>query len=212
MNAKCIASKTPSYEGDGQRSEVGVTMVNNLLLPLFYLLAMCSRVSTNVCVEILVYEKMLASSIFVDCRVPHFKRSATYRYFVFVFGVIAIWYFSVSTAAITVVAHSTSVEVQYASRIVFNNALALAGGVYFIYSIFCEGPVLGRLSSYRNRSPDTLKALSSMKVIPMPQLMLAVKAMVCAAQIARRPCNSCSLDQTSDILLHSAPQARLPLL
>jgi hypothetical protein len=188
VNLKCATEQIASNEADVGRANVGTTLVVNLLLPLLYILAMCARVSTNVCVELLVFEKMLASSIFVDCRVPDFKRTANYRYFVYAFGFIVAWYFVCSTAAISVSAHATSIEVQYAFRIIAGNVLALAGGVYFIYSIFCEGPVLGRLSSFsmRDRSPETLRKLAAMKVAAMPQLMHAAKAMVCAAEIARR--------------------------
>lgn len=188
VNVKCAADKSPFNAADTHRARVGATLVTNLLLPLLYILAMCARVSTNVCVEILIVEKMLAASIFVDCRVPEFKSTANYRYFAYFFGFIVVWYFTCSTAAISFTAHSTNVEVQYAFRIIFGNVLALAGGVYFIYSIFCEGPVLGRLSSFsmRDRSPETLKKLAGMKVVSMPQLMLAAQALVCAIEIAQR--------------------------
>jgi hypothetical protein len=187
VNAKCSTARNSSRPEDVSRAELSAILVGNILLPLVYILGLCIRISTNVCVEVLIFEKMLASSVFVDCRLPNFTSSATYKLWISAFGFIVIYYFSLSTAAISLSSSTTNTEIQYALRIIANNILALSGGVYFIYTMFVEGALLGRSSAFSlpERSPDTITKLSKMKVVAMPQLMLAAKASVCAVHIAQ---------------------------
>jgi hypothetical protein len=194
VNAKCSTAKNGARPEDLNRAELGAILVGNALLPLVYILCLCIRISTNICVEVLIFEKMLASSVFVDCRLPNFTSSATYKLWIAAFGFIVIYYFSLSTAAISLSASTTkqcsntNTEIQFAVRIIANNILALAGCVYFIYTIFVEGALVGRSSAFSlpERSSDSITKLSKMKVVAMPQLMLAAKASVCAVRIAQR--------------------------
>jgi hypothetical protein len=189
-------------------AEIGMTLLLNNLVPFFYILVICVRVSSGICVETLIFEKMLASSVFVDCRIPNFKRSAVYRYFVGSFSFFVVHYFCLTSAAISISANPIAIEIQYATRLIGNNVLALIGGVYFIYNLFCEGPLIGRSSNFamRERSPDTLKRIASMRVVAIPQLMLAAKAFVCASELLRRSARnnaSSKLEAAARCRMHS---------
>ena len=191
-------------------------------------LMICLGVSSVLSIEILMFENMISSSILVDSRVRNFKSTPQYLSFICSFGFVGILYFGASTVAIALSASATplsapsnvtlpplnsgaaqaSAHLQQinAARLIFSNALAMAGGVYFIYSFFCEGAVLGRFShfSLAERSPGNMKKMAAMKVVTVQQLELVVHAFVSASEIATR-----NVDRRYRVELASALNRRL---
>jgi hypothetical protein len=152
--------------------------------------------------EALIFEYMMYHSIFVDCRVPNFKSTANYKYFLGILLFMVLMYFVTTSASISISAadinlsNSTSAFRSQSGSVVQTvlqlvsvlggNLLAVAGGLYFIFTLRVESTTLGRSSFFvlRGQSVENAKKLSAMREIKMSQLKRITLAFWQAARVA----------------------------
>jgi hypothetical protein len=182
------------YACSGNRSVAVYALSVIAALSCFFVLQSVLMSATSGASEIVIFEKMLSESVYIDCHVPNFNSISEFQWLSF----IALMYFVCSTAVIVISLSATasmppSIGITAQSRplfhitsVVFSNALALAGGFYFIYEFRCDGAKFGRHStvSLRHRSLHTAKKLAEMKGVAVGQIALACKACVLAVDIA----------------------------
>lgn len=175
------------------------------VLSFFFILRESLLAATSGASEAVVFEKMLSSSVYVDCRNKNFNSFSKFS----LFWANALLYFGLTTAChVMSLTGGTNSPIQNRPiqtvtqliSVVFSNALALIGGIYFIYSAHCEGAEFGRHSkvSLPHQSLSNARKISSMKGVTISQVTLAFKAFNLAIDIAARK-KSISLRQKADL-------------
>ena len=164
-------------------------------------------ISTIGACEILIFEMMLLSSIYVDCCTPTSKSVFNLKWFLSFLIIFSISYFGFTSATIAFAAASlASIDSaqtlsfrKQAVAIILNNVLALAGGVYFLWTLHFNSFAYGRNSivSLREQNKSNAKKISVMKCVAISQAVIAVKAFAGSREIAKRKFanNTCSSEQ-----------------
>jgi hypothetical protein len=184
-----------------------------LVVALSYFVIHITESATSDAAEIVIFEMMLGSSIFVDFRVPNFKLTMKMNGW---FWLLALNYYWMSSVAVLVSGYpSNSVNGTRSSPspgtlssplgsfaapiVVFNNTIALAGGIYFIYCCCCEYSRFGRRPMFllRESSVENAKKVSIMKVVTYSQMALVCEVFCHSLQNAAKlkETGKCSQDQ-----------------
>jgi hypothetical protein len=184
-----------------------------LVVALSYFVIHITESATSDAAEIVIFEMMLGSSIFVDFRVPNFKLTMKMNGW---FWLLALNYYWMSSVAVLVSGYpSNSVNGTRSSPspgtlssplgsfaapiVVFNNTIALAGGIYFIYCCCCEYSRFGRRPMFllRESSVENAKKVSIMKVVTYSQMALVCEVFCYSLQNAAKlkETGKCSQDQ-----------------
>lgn len=149
--------------------------------------------------EILIFEMMLSYSVFIDfgySRAAFFSKYKKFLGFLLLF-VGCFFCFSSSAIAFSAANPNLSNSTQalpnnsvyqkrQAAAIILSNAVALAGGAYFIWTLYYDSIEFGRqsIASMKAHSIANAKKISSMKSVTMSQMKLAIRAFNLSAFIA----------------------------
>jgi hypothetical protein len=175
-------------------------------------------ISTKGASEVLLYEKMLMFSILIDFSSPHSTFFSKYKKFLSFLLLFAAFYFSFSSATILsaadltflgnstlAISNNVSSLKKQAVSVILSNALALAGGVYFLWTLYYESLEFGRhsIASLKAHNVANASKLAIMKCVRISQLKLVSRAFYWSAQVAamkaRKIPNKCSLQQIDDL-------------
>jgi hypothetical protein len=189
-SSPCSENKSRSFNGDIP-----------LMLAFFYFVLHIVTSATSDAAEILIFEMMLGSSIFVDFRVPNFKLTMKMSVW---FWLLALNYYGLSSAAVLLSAYAPFVVNSTQSSqppgtpfspssfaapiVVLNNTIALAGGIYFIYSCCCECARFGRRPMFllRESSVENIKKISTMNFVTHSQMALVSEVFYYALKNAQK--------------------------
>jgi hypothetical protein len=149
--------------------------------------------------EALIFENLLLSSIFVDFRSSESSFFSKYKMFLCFLILFVASYIGFSTAAISSAADvSISINSTLALSnsilslrkqvvpVILSNALALAGGAYFLWTLHYESIELGRhsMTLLKANSVSNSKKISSMKCVSISQMKLVSRAFISSSKIA----------------------------
>ncbi len=157
------------------------------------------HVTSSGAFEILIFELMLSFAIFIDfssSRATFFSKYKKFLGFLLLF-VVCFSCFSSSAIALSAAKPNLSNSTQalpnnsvyqnkQAAAIILSNAVALAGGAYFIWTLYYDSIEIGRqsIASLKEHSIANAKKISSMKSVSMSQMKLAIRAFNGSALIA----------------------------
>ena len=160
--------------------------------------------------EAVHFERLLMNSIFVDMRIPAFKSTCSFKFFLAVFGFLFVVTGSLSGLITFTASQQRAAYAAYQSSNctldgqlsqspslaqtrsdvgqVLSIIVALVGGVYFLYCSFCDGALLGLPSrfSFQDRTLDNMSKISQMKTISVKALTQVSRAFVSGAHLATR--------------------------
>jgi hypothetical protein len=144
--------------------------------------------------EMLMFEMMLSCWVYVDYCTPNSKSISNFKMFLGYLIIFVTSYFGFTTAAMAFAAasqaSSDSALALSSGRqvvaVVLSNALALTGGVYFIWTLHYESSAFGRnpIVNLRERSLANAKKVSSMVSVTASQMKLVMKAFLLSYRIA----------------------------
>lgn len=155
--------------------------------------------------EILIFEMLLCYSIFVDFCSP--SAVSKLKWFLSYLLVFTTSYFGFTMATIAFAVASpdlvNSIQSQsfakHAAGIILSNALAVAGGVYFLWTMHHDSIALGRHSilSLRQHTVDNAKKICTMKRFAKSQVELAFRCFVLSLAISKEHVanNTCGSEQ-----------------
>ncbi len=203
---------TQCSENRSRSNRTASLLLYPLVLAFFYFVIHIIASATSDAAETLIFEMMLGSSIFVDFRVPNFKLTMKMSVW---FWLLVLNYYWMSSVTVLLSGYpSNPVNSTQSSQspgtlsspssfaapiVVFNNTIALAGGIYFIYSCCCEYSRFGRRPMFllRESSVQNAKKISMMKVVTYSQMALVCEVFCYALQNAEKlkKTGKCSEDQ-----------------
>lgn len=158
---------------------------------------------TSDAAESFIFEMMLGSSVFVDCRIPDFKFIMKMNVW---FWLHIVSYYGSTCAAVLISAYppipfnitqtsqsvivitQSSSSIFTAPTLLFNNTVALAGGIYFIYCCCCECAEFGRrpMFALRESNVENAEIISKMKVATTLQMALVCEVFCYAMKNAKK--------------------------
>ncbi len=129
---------------------------------------------------------MLGCSILIDFRIPNFKLTMKMSVW---FWLLALNYYGMTSAVVLISAYTpisanitqpspslscpTNASSSAPLIVLFNNTIAFAGGLYFIYSCCCDCAKYGRIPMFlRECSVENATKISLMKVLSTSQMAL----------------------------------------
>ncbi len=201
----------PGSQTKGFEERQAAMQISLLVLTTIFFYFVCSALILSYILgsEALHFERLLMSSIFVDMRIPAFKSTRSFKFFLAVFGFLFVVTGSLS-ALITFAASQQRAAYAYQSSNctldgqlsqspslaqtrsdvgqVLSIIVALVGGVYFLYCSFCDGALLGLPSrfSFQDRTLENMSKISQMKTISVKTLTQVSRAFVSGAHLATR--------------------------
>jgi hypothetical protein len=164
-----------------------INLLNGFGLVFFFFVQFCLVASLSLSIKRLHFERMLASSVFLDVRVPNFESTL---------------FFKLGAGSIIIL---TAVLAGLASMIILDlhanppisgidsigtisvTVIALFGSGLFGYKYFSEAALSGFLPrhSFNERSAETLARIAQTPIISVMQLKLVARAFIAAARMAQ---------------------------
>lgn len=167
----------------------------------------CFLAGSSAC-EILIFEMLLCSSIFVDfCSPSAISNLKWFSIYLLVFAT-SYFGFTVATMAFSVASlDGNSMQQSFAKHAagnVLSNALAVGGGVYFLWTMYYDSITLGRHSILllRQHTVDNAKTIFSMKRFASSQVVLVFRCFALSLAMSKHSstCSSEHLQALSERL------------
>lgn len=158
-------------------------------------IGICMIAASGAC-DILIFEIFLLSSVYVEFCTSSSKSISNLKWFLSYLIVFAVLFFGFTTAAICFAASpgefSGSVQTlsfrKQAFSTVANNALALAGALYFLWTLHYDAIDIGRSSivSLREHSMANARKISSLQSVSSSRLKLVIATFLASYRISRK--------------------------